>query len=102
MEWTKELKAEDLPGDLQLVAQECGIEVAVRLSEKMGSVSIYIRPIGALIARKKEEYIVRHFNGSNHKELAIATGYSERWVYEILDREKTRFKQSGLFDNGNS
>lgn len=102
MEWIKELKPEDLPGDLHLVAQECGIEVAIRLAEKMGSISIYIRPIDSLISQKKEEYIKKHFNGSNHKELAIATGYSERWIYEILNRDKKTLKQTHLFNSQQS
>ena len=102
MEWIKELKPDDLPGDLQLVAQECGMDVAIRLAEKMGSISIYIRPIDSLIAQKKEEYIKKHFNGSNHKELAIATGYSERWVYEVLNRDKKTLKQTNLFNSSQS
>lgn len=96
-EWIAELKPEELPGDLQLVAQECGIDVAIRLAEKMGGVSIYIRPIDSLLAQKKEAYIIKHFNGSNHKELAIATRYSERWVYEVLSRDKQTLKQKDLF-----
>ena len=100
MKWLEGLKPEDLPGDLQLVANECGIDIAIRLAEKMGSVSIYIRPIDSLIAAKKEDYIVKKFNGINHKELAIATGYSERWVYEILDRRATaKRRQPSLFEN---
>lgn len=97
MKWTEDLKADDLPGDLQLVAQQCGIDVAVCLAEKMGSVSIYIRPVDGLVATKKEAYIRKHFNGGNHKELAIATGYSERWVYKILEGKKED-RQIGMFD----
>lgn len=96
MKWLEGLKPDDLPGDLQLVAQQCGMEVAIKLAEKMGSVGIYIRPIDSLIAKKKEEYIKRHFNGINHKELALQTGISERWVYEILNREQNE-KQTKLF-----
>ncbi len=97
--WFEGMRPEDLPGDLELVARECGMEVALSLAEKMGSVSIYIRPLDGLISRKKEDYILRNFDGSNHKELAIATGYSERWVYEILRRERDD-RQTGLFENG--
>lgn len=98
-EWIKELKPDDLPGDLQLVAQECGMEVAITLAEKLGSIAIYIRPIDRLMSKQKAKYIKEHFNGNNHKELAIATGYSERWVYEILTGEN-RDGQIELFDHG--
>lgn len=98
MKWLDGLKPEDLPGDLQLVAHECGLDVAIKLAEKMGGVGIYIRPVDSLIAKKKEEYIKKHFNGANHKELAIATGLSERWVYEILNREREN-RQPKLFNN---
>ena len=95
--WFDDIKPEDLPGDLQLVAQECGMEVALSLAENMGSVQIYVRPLNGLISKKKEEHILQHFDGSNHKELAIATGYSERWVYEILNRKKNE-KQTAMFE----
>jgi len=97
MEWTKDIKADELPGDLQLVAQQCGVDVAIKLAEKMGSITVYIRPIDGLVVAKKEAYIKKHFNGSNHKELAIATGYSDRWVYKILEGKKED-KQIGLFN----
>lgn len=97
LEWTKDIKADELPGDLQLVAQQCGVDVAIKLAEKMGSITVYIRPIGGLVVAKKEAYIRKHFNGGNHKELAIATGYSERWVYKILEGKKED-QQIGLFN----
>lgn len=98
LEWTKELKADDLPGDLQLVAQECGIEVALILAEKLPSISIYVRPINGLVAAKKEAYIRKHFNGGNHKELALAVGCSDRWIYKLLEGKKEEDRQIGLFN----
>jgi Mor family transcriptional regulator len=96
--WLDGLTPEDLPeGDLRLVAELCGVDVAVSLAEHMGGVQLYVPSAAGLISRKKHEYIVRHFDGSNCKELAVATGYSERWVYEILARRKGR-KQPAVFE----
>ena len=86
MNWMEDLKPEDLPGDLKIVAQGCGMDVALSLAEKMGGVQIYIRPVEKLVSRKKEEYVRKHFTGRNHKELAVATGYSVPWVYKILSK----------------
>lgn len=94
--WFEGMKPEDLEGDLQLVARECGMAVALLLAEKLPGVQIYVRGQNGLVTKKKEEYVIKNFDGGNHKELAVATGYSERWVYEILTRHRDR-KQTGLF-----
>jgi Mor family transcriptional regulator len=94
MKWYDDIKIEDLPGDLQLVARCCSVEIAIELAEKMGSVTIYVRSIDNLLVGKKREYIVKHFTGNNHKQLAIETGVSERYVYDVLADER-RKKQSG-------
>lgn len=99
MEWLKELKPEDMLGDLHLVAVHCGIDVALKLAEKMGSIRIYIRPLEDHIKGKKREYIIKHFTGNNHKELAIAVGSSEEWVYQVIKehRQALQIKQRRLF-----
>ena len=84
MKWLDSLKADDFPGDMQLVAQQCGVDVAVKLAEKMGSVRIYVIPIKGILAQKMDEYIIKNFKGNNHKELAIETGVSESHVYDVL------------------
>ena len=100
IKWAEGLTADDLPGDLALVANECGLDVALALAEKMPSVPVYIRPISGLIRKKKEAYIIKHFTGSNHKQLALDTGYSERWIYEVLSRRREeRSKQPLLFED---
>ena len=46
--------------------------------------------------KKNEIYIIKNFNGKNHKELARITEYSEQWVYEILKEGKDD-RQNKLF-----
>jgi Mor family transcriptional regulator len=90
MEWIKEILIEDLPESYRMISQVVGVENAIKLSECLGGLPLYFPKLETLIARKKEWYILKYFNGSNHRELARATGYSERWVYKILhtNREK--------------
>ncbi len=94
MNWFDGMDPEDLQGDLQLVARECGMEVALSLAEKLGSIHIYVRPLDALISARKKEFIRKNFTGANHKELAIAVGWSERYIYEILAEKKDDRQQS--------
>ena len=92
--WHDGLAPDDLPGDLHLVATECGMDVAVALAEKMGGVQIYITRADGLVSDKKKEYIIANFNGRNHKELAIATGWSERYIYVIIEEHRTEKKEA--------
>ncbi len=84
MEWMKEIIIEDLPESYREVCRIVGIENAIRLSEYLGGLPLYFPKLGRLISKKKEEYIRKNFNGTNHRDLARITEYSERWVYEIL------------------
>lgn len=84
MNWFEILKPEELPGDLQLVARECGLDVALKLAEKLGGINIYVSPLKSVLKKRKKEFIRENFNGANCKELAVLTGYSEMQVYRIL------------------
>lgn len=87
-EWVKEIAIEDLPLSYQEVARVIGVENTVKLSEYLGGLAFYFPKIETLLSKKKEDYIRKNFNGNNHKELAQATGYSERWIYAILKNGK--------------
>lgn len=95
-EWTKGIKVQDLPKDLQLVAQECGIDVALKLVQQLGGVQLYICKMDALLFNAKRRYVFDKFSGANHTELALATGMTERWVYDILAEDRDA-RQTGLF-----
>lgn len=94
--WIAEIKIEDLPDSYRSIAEIVGIENTVKLSQFLGGLPFYFPKIDSFIKDKKESYIRKNFNGSNHRELAMATNYSERWVYEILKNEKDK-KQPPLF-----
>ena len=96
--WYKDLAPEALPeaGHLRLVAERCGIGVALSLAEELAGMQIYIASPDSLVADLKKQYIHDKFNGANHEALALETGYSLRWVYEIL-KEEEDVKQSALF-----
>ncbi len=85
-DWLDGISIEDLPPQYREMAEIIGIEATVKLAEHFGKSGFYFRSLDPLIARKKEEFIRKNFTGKNHRELARKTGYSERWVYEILRR----------------
>ena len=96
--WIDEISVDDLPEEYRIIADIIGLENTLKLAEYVGGLQFYFRKLDTFIARKKEEYIRKHFNGRNHKELARATGYSERWVYEILRNGRDE-RQNRLFEN---
>jgi len=87
-DWLDGISIEDLPPQYREMAEIVGLENTLKLAEHFGKSGFYFRSLEPLIARKKEEYIRKNFNGRNHRELARRTGYSERWVYEILKRKE--------------
>ncbi|MDH3976437.1 MAG: hypothetical protein OEV42_19405 [Deltaproteobacteria bacterium] len=93
------VKPEDLNEDLRLVAEQCGLDVAIRLADKMPSMGIYVRPIKGM-GEIKERFVSKYFTGSNRKEIALVLGVSDRWVYEIYKKARQEKKnQPGLFDS---
>jgi|GEM_PF-2320959 len=73
---------EDLDGDIGLVAEQCGVEVAVRLVMRVGGTQLSI-PKYAL-KRAAIRFIRAHYDGTNVKTLALATGMTERFVYDAV------------------
>lgn len=97
MNWLDEIKIEELPEKYQEMACIIGIENTIRLAEHFGKEGFYFTGIEKVIVKKKEDFIIKNFNGINHRELAKATGYSERWVYEILKSGRDE-RQNALFE----
>jgi len=92
MNWLDNLKITDLPEKhremaeviSEVVDQETALKVVMLVTEHFGKQGLYLRGLDSLIRQKKEEFIRKYFTGNNHCDLARATGFSERWVYEIL------------------
>ncbi|GJQ23592.1 MAG: hypothetical protein HBSAPP01_13820 [Candidatus Brocadia sapporoensis] len=76
--------------EYQEMAGQIGTENTLKLARYFKGELIYFAGLEEVIRQKKYEYIVQHFKGDNHKELARATHYSEQWVYEILWREQQK------------
>jgi len=74
---------DDLPNeDMQLVADTIGLEATLKLMEECGGMQITIPKNFAVKAKRK--YIIdnQHIHA---KKLAIRTGTSERYVYNVLN-----------------
>lgn len=85
---------EDLNGDLAIVAEQCGLDVAVRLVQHMGGTQLSL-PKYAL-KRTARRFIRTHYDGTNAKMLALATGMTERFVYDVVATGTTKNDQHRL------
>jgi len=96
-DWIKAIEKHELPAKYAEMSDIIGIENTIKLAEHFGKDGFYFKSIEKIITKKKEEYIRNNFTGNNHTELARATGYSTRWIYEVLkgtkdDRQVDMFK----------
>lgn len=95
-EWLNNITDEDMPNnDLRLVAESCGIEIAIRLLEELPGISIFIPKSG--FKRIVEGKIREGYNGTNAKELALMYGVSERHIYNIVSGSPMDELQARLF-----
>ncbi|MBF0481295.1 MAG: hypothetical protein HQK81_06265 [Desulfovibrionaceae bacterium] len=76
-------RPEDFTGDLGLIVQECGLEVAVKLVDKLGGTQLNIPRSG--LKATVERYVRAQYNGTNAKTLALKCGITERHVYHIVE-----------------
>lgn len=92
----KDVSIKDMPNsDMELVAELCGIDVAVLLLQQLGGTQISIPKLG--FRRLVERYIVTHYTGNNASELAVRLGVSQRFVFSVLERHRKQ-RQATLFD----
>jgi len=90
-EYISRIKIEDMPSDdMKIVAEGCGIDVAMNLMRNCGGLSLYIpkQPYYKLINR-----IIAEQKIINPKEIAMAFGVSERYVRGIWQQNKIERKQ---------
>ncbi len=86
----KQMGIEDMPNqDMRLVAELCGLDVAISLLRNMSGVSIYIPKVESNINFIRR-FVKRFYNGNNAKIIAIELDIGERLVYKIVNelREK--------------
>ena len=89
--------SEDLPDNWQALADAIGIVNVLKLCKSFGGTSLYVPKVDSVIAPAKKRIILKKFDGSNHKELAMRFDVSERSVYEIVAEEGWRKNQMKLF-----
>lgn len=82
-----------LDGDLQLIADFCGLDVLFILWKELPSLTLYIslKPLEAA----KKRYIIKSHDGRNTKRLAKLLNCSEKFIYETL---KQCTQKGGLTD----
>lgn len=95
------IKIQDLQGEQRQIAETIGLEAYLKLVKIYGGTNIYIAKIDKLLSIKRDEEIVKRFNGYNFKSLANQYGLSERAVREIINRENSRIlnQQLSFFDD---
>lgn len=85
MNWIHEIDISDLlTGDLQLIKNSCGAEIAVALMERLPKTNLYISEKPLYEAKRR--YIRQKFNGGNVKELARILRVSEQFVYNTINQ----------------
>lgn len=79
------LAVQDLPeGALQEIASQINPETALEIWRKFGGAQLYIPNAKSLLYRL---HILRHYSGSNVRELARDLDITERTVYAILSEK---------------
>jgi hypothetical protein len=88
LNWVKEIEFADVlkkhNGDLELIAEFCGIDTLIKLWENFPSMSLYIsvKPLHEL----RRRYIQKFYDGPRDlHRLAVKLGVSDRFMYETLD-----------------
>lgn len=73
---------DDLEGDLKLVAEQCGLPVALSLFEGMAGCVVNVRKTA--FKRALDRYVREHYDGRNANLLATRCGLTERAIYDIV------------------
>lgn len=79
-----------LSQEYQEMCDLIGLENTIKLAGYFRGGLVYFLGLEEIVKQKKYEYIMKNKTGGNYKELARATGYSERWVYEIIWNEQQK------------
>jgi len=95
-DWHEGLSPDDLPGDLQIIAQECGMDVAVSLAEKLGGMKLYIPQPNVVTLERKKQFIRENYTTLSVREFILATGLSEATVRAIIKKAEQDARQTSL------
>lgn len=94
--WTKQIKPEDLPGELMAFALEIGVEAAIKLADRFGGGTFYLPQAESVISNAKKRFILDNPKMSI-RDLRMETGYSDRQILRIKkDAEEKDTSQQTL------
>lgn len=82
IDWEKPVA--ELPEDYQLCIDAVGVEATIKLASVLTGGLLYLKSADSVFLPAKARYIREHFNGRNHRRLAIATNLSQTFVYDVL------------------
>ena len=97
-ELMSEVAFEDLPPICVQAVNILGLEMFVKLSCEIGGTSLYIPKFESVIAKARDRLIVKQFNGSNFRDLALKYNLTEVWVRQIINQDLAKKNQTSLFD----
>ncbi|HOW51789.1 MAG TPA: Mor transcription activator family protein [bacterium] len=88
---------DDLPNeDLRMVAQDLGMDTALRLLRGFGGMVLSVPKTG--LQKAGERYIKEFYGRLNVRQLVRETGICERQIYYILNGKQNEASQASLFD----
>jgi Mor family transcriptional regulator len=95
-----DIKEEDIPvkGFGRFLAQNLGMEKFIELVSAAGGLTIYIPKADMLSQNARDRRIIKEFNGSNYKDLALKYNLSESWVRQVIQHDRDVKIQGKLFD----
>lgn len=86
----EDVKIEDLSGVYREIAEELGLEAALKLGEMFGGGSPYFPKLSRALIGRRNARIYGEFTGANHAELAVKHNPTLRHVYKIVKEESAR------------
>lgn len=96
-EFIKDVQLDDIPAVYKSIATAIGAESFVRMAMVTGGLTIYIPKADTLIQAARDRKIIKEFNGSNYRELALKYNLSETWVRQVIDNDRMERDQCKLF-----
>jgi Mor family transcriptional regulator len=96
--WINEVKAEDIPAEYQDLICGIGVEAFLKLAYIIGGNTIYFPKLDRLIQPARDRLIIKEYNGSNLKELAVKYDLTDVWVRKIINEHLLAKNQMKLFD----
>ncbi|MBS4055269.1 MAG: Mor transcription activator family protein [Thermaerobacter sp.] len=84
----KGIKSEHLNGIYKDIADNFGLEIAMRMFEQYRGLQVTF-PTRLLCPQQLRDRLCAEYTGSNISELARKYNYSSRWVRELVTRGRT-------------